>query len=66
MPVEEPKSLEEKKEEKKAKASIGEGSIKDDVKRRSFISWLAVAWVAFAAATGGFLKMILRILNCAF
>lgn len=61
MPVEEPKSLQEKKEEKKAKASIGEGSIKEDVKRRSFISWLAVAWVAFAAATGGFLTMILRI-----
>lgn len=61
MPVEEPKSLQEKKEEKKAKASIGEGSIKEGVKRRSFISWLAVAWVAFAAATGGFLTMILRI-----
>jgi cytochrome b6-f complex iron-sulfur subunit len=30
--------------------------------RRSFFSWLTVAWLAFAAATGGFLAMTVRFL----
>ena len=53
--------LKEKIKEKQPVASVGEGSIKEKVQRRSFISWLAIAWVAFAAATGGFLTMVLRI-----
>ena len=62
MPAEEAqKPLQEKKVSKQAGASVGEGTIKEKIQRRSFISWLAVAWVAFAAATGGFLTMILRI-----
>lgn len=52
--------LTEKTAETQPSASIGEGSIKEKVQRRSFISWLAIAWIAFAAATGGFLTMILR------
>ncbi len=32
------------------------------VKRKSFISWLVVGWVAFASATGTFLAMIVRFL----
>ncbi len=28
--------------------------------RRQFISWLAIAWTAFAAATGGALSLVLR------
>ena len=32
------------------------------MKRRRFISWLSVGWLAFAAATGGFLTMIIRFL----
>ena len=32
------------------------------VKRRRFLSWMALGWVAFAAATGGFLTMIVRFL----
>ena len=53
--------LKEKIKEKQPVASVGEGSIKEKVQRRSFISWLAIAWVASAAATGGFLTMVLRI-----
>jgi len=52
--------LKEKKVPPQPKASIGEGSFNEKVKRRSFISWLSIAWVAFAAATGGFLTMMLR------
>ena len=62
MPAEsEQQPLRDKNTSGQAKASVGEGTIKEKVQRRSFISWLAVAWVAFAAATGGFLAMILRI-----
>ena len=62
MPAEsEQQPLREKNTSGQAKASVGEGTIKEKVQRRSFISWLAVAWVAFVAATGGFLTMILRI-----
>ena len=62
MPAEsEQQPLRDKNTSGQAKASVGEGTIKEKVQRRSFISWLAVAWVAFAAATGGFLTMILRI-----
>ena len=32
------------------------------VRRKGFISWLVVGWVAFASATGTFLAMILRFL----
>ena len=32
------------------------------MKRRRFISWLSVGWLAFGAATGGFLTMIIRFL----
>lgn len=53
-------SLKEKEAPKQPKASIGEGSFEEKVRRRSFISWLTVAWIAFSAATGGFLTMILR------
>lgn len=32
------------------------------LERKSFFSWLALGWVAFAGATGGFLSMIVRYL----
>ena len=40
-----------------------EDKYKDDkvINRKSFISWLAVGWVAFAAATGAFFTTILRL-----
>lgn len=51
----------EKKEKSSAPpASIGKGSFAEELPRRSFLSWLTVAWIAFAAATGGFLTMIVR------
>ena len=34
----------------------------ESVKRKGFISWLVVGWVAFASATGTFLAMIVRFL----
>jgi cytochrome b6-f complex iron-sulfur subunit len=34
----------------------------DAMKRRSFITWLSVGWIAFAGAAGGFLTMIIRFL----
>lgn len=34
----------------------------ETLERRSFISWLTVGWVSFAAASGGFLAMIVRFL----
>ena len=34
----------------------------DKIDRRTFISWAAVAWVSFAAATGGALSIVLRYL----
>ena len=33
-----------------------------DVSRKSFISWMAAGWTAFALATGGFFTMIVRFL----
>ncbi len=43
------------------RASIGPDSILEEpIKRRSFFSWLTIAWVAFAAATTTFFGMILR------
>ena len=57
----EPK-LKAKEEKNRPPASIGEGSIADKMPRRSFFSWLTVAWLAFAAATGGFLAMTVRFL----
>ena len=32
----------------------------NEVNRKGFIGWMAVGWVAFTAATGGFLTMIVR------
>mgnify|MGYP001156989154 FL=1 len=32
------------------------------IERRSFFSWLAVGWLAFAAATGGFFTVMIRFL----
>jgi cytochrome b6-f complex iron-sulfur subunit len=54
--------LEAKEEKNRPPASVGEGSISDEMPRRSFFSWLTVAWLAFAAATGGFLAMTVRFL----
>ena len=54
--------LEAKEEKNRPPASVGEGSISDKMPRRSFFSWLTVAWLAFAAATGGFLAMTVRFL----
>ena len=34
----------------------------DLINRRSFLSWLSVGWIAFAAATGGFFTVIIRFL----
>ena len=32
------------------------------IKRKSFITWLSVGWMAFSAATAGFFSMLLRFL----
>ena len=53
-------SLQDKKTPKPPIASIGKGTIPEKMSRRSFFSWITLAWVAFAAATGAFLTMILR------
>ncbi|MFQ6616161.1 MAG: ubiquinol-cytochrome c reductase iron-sulfur subunit [Fidelibacterota bacterium] len=53
-------NLKEKKLPPRTRASVGKGSITESMTRRSFFSWLTVAWVAFAAATGAFLTMIVR------
>ena len=37
-------------------------SRKTSMERRSFFSWLAVGWLGFAAATGGFFTVIIRYL----
>ncbi len=34
----------------------------EPIERKSFLSWLSVGWLAFAAAMGGFLTMIVRFL----
>ena len=49
------------KDPSKKRASIGRGSIMTEpIKRRSFFSWLTIAWLAFTAATGTFFGIILR------
>ena len=71
MKIAEKKEIEPKKPEvpkkklekgpTKKRASIGKGSILvEPIKRRSFFSWLTLAWVAFTAATGTFFGMMLR------
>ena len=39
------------------RAAVGSTNKEDNnsIERRSFFSWLAVGWLGFAAATGGFL-----------
>ena len=55
-----PKVKLEKKSAQK-RASIGKGSILvEPVKRRTFFSWLTLAWLAFTAATGTFFGIMLR------
>ena len=55
-----PKTMPEKDLTKK-RASIGKGSILvEPIKRRSFFSWLTLAWLAFTAATGTFFGIMLR------
>ena len=55
-----PKGELEKKPAQK-RASIGKGSILvEPIKRRSFFSWLTLAWLAFTAATGTFFGIMLR------
>lgn len=51
-----------KEAKKSPPASVGEGSITDEMPRRSFFSWLTIAWLAFSAATGVFLSMMVRFL----
>lgn len=55
----EPK-LKEKVIRKEAKASIGKGTFEEEISRRSFFSWLTIAWIAFSAATGAFFAMMIR------
>ncbi|MFQ6676148.1 MAG: ubiquinol-cytochrome c reductase iron-sulfur subunit [Fidelibacterota bacterium] len=54
------RDLAQKKTPPRPRASVGKGTIPEAMTRRSFFSWLTVAWVAFAAATGAFLTMIVR------
>ena len=45
------------------KASIGQvGARNDKIDRKSFIKWLSIGWLAFAAATGGFFTIMIRFL----
>ena len=39
-----------------------ESDAPEPIRRRRFISWLTVGWLSFAAASGGFLTMIIRFL----
>ena len=32
------------------------------INRKSFLSWLSIGWIAFAAATGGFFTAMIRFL----
>ena len=43
------------------KASISPDSGKN-LDRKSFLSWLSIGWLAFAAATGGFITAMIRFL----
>ena len=45
------------------KASIGEPEDNNGkMDRKSFIQWLSIGWLAFAAATGGFFTVMIRFL----
>ena len=45
------------------KASIGESEDNNGkMDRKSFIQWLSIGWLAFAAATGGFFTVMIRFL----
>ena len=46
------------------RAAVGSTNKEDksSIERRSFFSWLAVGWLGFAAATGGFFTVIIRFL----
>ena len=45
------------------KASIGESkNSNNEMDRKSFIKWLMIGWLAFAAATGGFFISMIRFL----
>lgn len=54
------KETSESKAQARPLASIGPGTVPGGISRRSFFSWLTFAWIAFAAATGGFLSMVAR------
>ena len=41
-------------------AALSQSDDNTQVTRRSFFSWLALGWLAFVAATGGFFTMMLR------
>ena len=43
-------------------AALGKVQEEISAPRRSIISWIAVGWLAFVAATGGFFTMIVRFL----
>ena len=53
-----------KKEKFIPKASIGQSNSSNatQIDRKSFIKWLSVGWLAFAAATGGFFTVMIRFL----
>ncbi|MCH8013000.1 MAG: ubiquinol-cytochrome c reductase iron-sulfur subunit [Candidatus Marinimicrobia bacterium] len=53
-------TLKEKVGKKEASASIGKGTFEEEISRRSFFSWLTIAWITFSIATGAFFTMILR------
>ena len=46
------------------RAAVGSTNKEDksSIERRSFFSWLAVGWLGFGAATGGFFTVIIRFL----
>ena len=50
-------------EEKQApRAAVGTTTSQDPIQRRGFFRWLALGWLTFAAATGGFITVIKRFL----
>ena len=51
-------------EEKQApRAAVGTTTTAEDpIQRRGFFRWLALGWLTFAAATGGFFTVIIRFL----
>jgi cytochrome b6-f complex iron-sulfur subunit len=50
----------ERVEKVREKASIGADSSAAAIPRRTFFSWLSIAWLAFAGATAAFLTMMAR------